>query len=245
MNPLSPEGIREDVVPPSQTIDSNSIQLEGSWKGLLLEEFQQPYMQKLKAFLREEYSRGKTIYPKGNEYFAALNSTPFNEVKVVILGQDPYHGPGQAHGLCFSVRQGVEPPPSLKNIFRELREDLGLPTPQTGYLAPWAQRGVLLLNAVLTVEQNCAASHQNRGWERFTDRIISLLNERRNHLVFILWGSYAQAKGQFVDGTKHLILRAPHPSPLSASRGFFGSKPFSQANRYLESHGIGPIDWRL
>ncbi len=226
-------------------IDGAGIKLEESWKNLLLDEFKKPYMLQLKQFLSEEYRQGKVIYPKGNEYFAALDFTQFEQVKIVILGQDPYHGPGQAHGLCFSVREGIAQPPSLINIFKELERDLGVPRSKTGYLVPWAKQGVLLLNAVLTVEQNLAASHGNRGWERFTDQIVALLNEKREHLVFILWGSYAQEKGQFIDTKKHLVLKAPHPSPLSASRGFFGSRPFSQANAYLESKGFSAIDWRL
>lgn len=222
-----------------------NVKLEESWKRVLAQEFTQPYMVELKNFLRGELARQRIIFPKGSEYFAALNLTPFNAVKVVMLGQDPYHGPNQAHGLCFSVRPGVEPPPSLKNIYTELRADLGIETPQHGFLEAWAQQGVLLLNSVLTVEQARAGSHANRGWELFTDRIISLLNAEREHLAFVLWGSYAQRKGQFIDRSRHLVITSPHPSPLSADRGFFGSRPFSRINGYFAKHGISEIDWRL
>lgn len=223
----------------------NPIQLDESWKNLLGDEFEKPYMIKLKEFLRSELAAGKVIYPRGTEYFQALNSTPFEQVEVVILGQDPYHGPGQAHGLCFSVRPGVAIPPSLVNIYAELKQDLGTSPPRHGYLQAWADRGVLLLNTVLTVEKGQAASHSKKGWEQFTDRIVELLNEKREHLVFFLWGSHAQAKGRAIDRTRHLVLEAPHPSPLSAHRGFFGSRPFSQANAYLQAHGRAPIDWQL
>lgn len=202
-------------------------------------------MRKLKNFLTAEYQAGKTIYPRGEEYFAALNLTPFDKVKVVIVGQDPYHGPGQAHGLCFSVHDGVRLPPSLQNIFKELHADLGVKIPQSGSLKKWAEQGVLLLNAVLTVEDGKAASHQGRGWEEFTDKIIHVLNEEKESLVFILWGSYAQKKAAFVDRKKHLVLESVHPSPLSAHRGFFGTKPFSKTNAYLRSKGLGEIDWTL
>jgi uracil-DNA glycosylase len=221
------------------------IALEDSWKSRLLEEFQKPYMQKLKTFLKSEKQKKKIIYPPGPEIFTALNSTPFEDVRVVILGQDPYHGPGQAHGLSFSVKDGVPFPPSLQNILKELHNDLGYPMPKSGNLIKWAKHGVLLLNASLTVEQGKPMSHQNAGWEQFTDKIIHLLNEEREHLVFILWGSFAQKKAQFVDRKKHLVIASPHPSPLSAHRGFFGSKPFSKANAYLKSHGMKPIDWDL
>ena len=185
------------------------------------------------------------IFPKGSEYFSALNATTFENVKVVILGQDPYHGPGQAHGLSFSVKPGVPLPPSLKNIYKELHGDLGLPLPKTGYLKPWADQGVLLLNATLSVEQGQAGSHQGKGWEEFTDEVIRQLNEHGEHIVFLLWGSYAQKKGAGIDPKKHLVLKAPHPSPLSAHRGFLGCKHFSKTNEYLRAHGKEPIDWSL
>ena len=224
---------------------AEQIKLEESWKKRLQGEFEAPYMEKLRAFLLKEKSEHKTIFPMGSEYFAALNMTPFDKVKVVILGQDPYHGPGQAHGLSFSVRQGVAPPPSLVNIYKELESDLGIPRPSHGLLEGWAQQGVLLLNSVLTVESGRAASHQGQGWELFTDRIIHVLAEEREHLVFVLWGAYAHKKGAFIDRGKHLVLESPHPSPLSSHRGFFGSKPFSKINRYLSARGEVPIRWQL
>lgn len=221
------------------------IKLEPSWLALLKDEFEQAYMQALKKFLITQKQQDKVIYPASDLIFNALNTTPFDSVKVVILGQDPYHGPNQAHGLCFSVLPDVRLPPSLLNIFKELQQDLGLAIPAHGYLQSWAEQGVLLLNATLTVEQNQAGSHQKRGWEQFTDRAIQLLNEQREGLVFLLWGSYAQKKGQLIDNQKHLVLKAPHPSPLSAHRGFFGTRHFSKANAYLQQQGITPIDWRL
>ena len=221
------------------------IKLEPSWKALLQDEFQQPYMLALRQFLRDQKAAGKTIYPPGPDIFNALNSTPFNQVRVVILWQDPYHGPGQAHGLCFSVQKGVAVPPSLKNIYKELNRDLGLKLPAHGNLSHWAQQGVLLLNAVLTVEAGNAGAHQNKGWERFTDKIVALLNQRREHLVFMLWGSYAQKKGAIIDRSKHLVLQSAHPSPLSAHRGFLGNSHFSSANDYLQSHQLPPIDWQI
>ncbi|WP_252180469.1 uracil-DNA glycosylase [Endozoicomonas sp. 4G] len=221
------------------------IRLEPSWKTHLRDEFDKEYMQVLRSFLMSEKAAGKTIYPKGSEYFRAMDLTPFEQVKVVILGQDPYHGPGQAHGLCFSVRPDVRIPPSLVNMYKELQNDLGIPPAQHGCLEHWAEQGVLLLNSVLTVEHKQAASHQKRGWEQFTDKVIAELNSKREGLVFILWGSYAQRKGQFIDRSKHLVLQAVHPSPLSAHRGFFGSRPFSQTNDYLVSKGLQPIDWQL
>lgn len=219
------------------------IKLEPGWKQRLLAQFQQPYMQQLRTFLQEQKELGKTIFPKGNEYFSAFNLTPFENVKVVILGQDPYHGPNQAHGLCFSVRPGVAFPPSLVNIFKELQRDLNIPFPNHGNLTHWAEQGVLLLNAVLTVEQGKAAAHQGKGWEQFTDAVIRELNEHREGIVFMLWGSYAQKKGQFIDRKKHCVLLAPHPSPLSAHRGFIGCGHFSKANAYLEKRGLTPVDW--
>lgn len=221
------------------------IRLESSWKELLREEFDKDYMVELRRFLKSRKAQGKQIYPPGDQIFNALNSTPFDEVKVVIIGQDPYHGPGQAHGLCFSVQPGVAPPPSLRNIYREIENDLGISMGRNGCLQPWAEQGVLLLNAVLTVEAGEAGAHQNRGWERFTDRVIELLNEKRRHLVFMLWGSYAQRKGKIIDRDRHLVLQSPHPSPLSASRGFFGNRHFSRANEYLEKHDRTPIDWQI
>ncbi|MBO9481581.1 MULTISPECIES: uracil-DNA glycosylase [Gammaproteobacteria] len=221
------------------------IKLEPSWKAMLQDEFTKEYMQTLRSFLQHEKAQGKMIYPRGAEYFRALDLTPFAQVKVVILGQDPYHGPGQAHGLSFSVRPKIVIPPSLVNMYKELESDLGIPPANHGFLEHWAHQGVLLLNSVLTVEHKQAASHQGRGWETFTDRIVAALNEQREHIVFILWGSYAQKKGRFIDTGKHLVLTSVHPSPLSAYRGFFGSRPFSRSNDYLVSHGIQPIDWRL
>lgn len=225
--------------------DSQRIKLEPSWKAALGEEFGQAYMRQLGEFLRREKAAGKTIFPPGALIFNALDSTPLDQVKVVILGQDPYHGPGQAHGLCFSVQPGVPAPPSLQNIFKELHRDLNLPIPRHGCLQSWAEQGVLLLNTSLTVEQGRAASHAKVGWQRFTDRIIHVVNERRPHLVFLLWGAHAQSKQALIDPIKHLILRSPHPSPLSAHRGFIGNGHFSRANQFLVQHGMTPIDWRL
>lgn len=223
----------------------SEVKLDSSWKNHLVGEFASERMVRLKSFLQSEYKTGKKIYPRGDEYFAALNLTPFDKVKVVIVGQDPYHGPGQAHGLCFSVRDGVRFPPSLQNIFKELHSDVGVPIPKSGSLTKWAEQGVLLLNAVLTVEEGKAAAHQGRGWEEFTDKIIHVLNEQKENLVFILWGSYAQKKAAFVDRKKHYVIEAVHPSPLSAHRGFFGTKPFSKTNAYLRSKGIAEINWDL
>lgn len=221
------------------------INLHESWRGPLQPQFDAPYMSVLKAFLTDEKAAGKSIYPKGSEWFAALDATPLEQVRVVILGQDPYHGEGQAHGLCFSVQHGVRPPPSLMNIYKEMKTDLGIDPPKHGHLSSWAEQGVLLLNSVLTVEAHKAASHQGKGWERFTDEIIRLVNDQPHPVVFILWGSYAQKKAAFVDQSKHLVLKSVHPSPLSAHNGFLGSKPFSQANAFLKSKGRGEIDWRL
>jgi uracil-DNA glycosylase len=223
----------------------DSVKLEESWRQKLLPEFSNAYMTQLKAFLLEQKQAGKHIFPKGNEYFRALDLTPLGKVKVVILGQDPYHGYGQAHGLCFSVRPGVRTPPSLVNIYKELQSDLGISPVRHGFLESWAQQGVLLLNSVLTVEEARAASHQGQGWEKFTDAVIRVVNDECEHVVFMLWGSYAQKKAAFVDRNRHLVLKAPHPSPLSAHNGFFGSRHFSQANDYLVSHGRTPVEWVL
>lgn len=223
----------------------SQLKLENSWKEKLQCEFDLIYMQNLKKFLKTRLQEKAEIFPKGDHYFAALNATKFDQVKVVILGQDPYHGPGQAHGLSFSVPVGVDIPPSLQNIFKELKEDLHLPIPRSGYLQKWADQGVLLLNSVLTVESGKPGSHQGQGWETFTDKIVSLLNEERQNLVFVLWGAYAQKKGTIINSEKHLVLRSAHPSPLSSYRGFFGSRPFSKINEYLVSTQQSPIDWSL
>jgi len=219
--------------------------LEPGWLTQLAPEFEQPYMQQLREFLVERKAQQRVIYPHSADCFNALNLTPLDRVKVVILGQDPYHGPDQAHGLCFSVKPGVRIPPSLLNIYKELGSDLGVQPVSHGYLEFWARQGVLLLNAVLTVEQGQANSHQGRGWEQFTDRVIQLVNEQCHNVVFMLWGSYAQKKGGFIDPQRHCVLKAPHPSPLSAHRGFLGCRHFSAANRYLEEHGRGAINWQL
>ena len=226
-------------------MSQRSVQLEPQWLSHLQPEFEQDYMRHLSEFLRSEKSAGKRIYPQGSHIFAALNTTPLDKVEVVILGQDPYHGPNQAHGLCFSVPAGVAIPPSLQNIYQELSTDLGCTIPGHGNLTNWAEQGVLLLNSVLTVEHGRAASHQGKGWERFTERIVDVLNRQSEHLVFMLWGAYAQRKGQNIDRSRHLVLQAPHPSPLSAHRGFFGCRHFSQANQYLQQHGKSPIDWQI
>jgi uracil-DNA glycosylase len=221
------------------------VTLHESWKAPLQAEFDAPYMAALKDFLVGERDKGKRIFPKGSEWFHALDVTPLERVRVVILGQDPYHGEGQAHGLCFSVKPGVRPPPSLINIYKEMQDDLGLKPPSHGNLEAWARQGVLLLNAVLTVEAGLAASHQGKGWERFTDAVIRLVNDQPRPVVFILWGSYAQRKASFVDRQRHLVLASAHPSPLSAHNGFFGSRPFSKANEFLIANGQDPIDWSL
>jgi len=218
--------------------------IEEGWKEVLMEEFQSPYFSSLKEFLVEE-KRTFNVFPPGNLIFNAFAHTPFDRVKVVILGQDPYHGRGQAHGLCFSVPGGVPQPPSLVNIFKELHSDLGVPIPAHGNLEPWADQGVLLINATLTVRENQAGSHQNRGWERFTNRVIEKTSEMKNGVVFLLWGRYAQAKEGLIDGNRHLVLKAAHPSPLSAYNGFFGCRHFSRTNEYLEQQGKERIDWRL
>jgi uracil-DNA glycosylase len=219
--------------------------LEASWHARLGDYLKCPEMQALAAYLRAEIAAGKRIYPPGPEIFAAFRHAPFEAVRVVILGQDPYHGPGQAHGLCFSVRPGVRVPPSLENIFKEIQRDLGIPRPDHGCLTPWADRGVLLLNSVLTVEEGRAAAHQGKGWEGLTDAAIDVLNREREGLVFLLWGAYAQRKGQLIDNDRHCVLSSVHPSPLSAHRGFIGCSHFSAGNRYLESRGQPPMDWSL
>ena len=223
----------------------SETQLEESWLKKLEPEFQKPYMRDLRSFLKKQKEQKKNIYPKGEEFFAALNLTPLDKVKVVIIGQDPYHGPGQAHGLCFSVKKDVRIPPSLVNIYKELKDDMGLTPPDHGFLEDWAKEGVLLLNNVLTVEHGKAGSHHGQGWEVFTDKIIQVLNEKKENLVFILWGSPAQKKAAAVDPKKHFILKSVHPSPLSSYRGFFGSKPFSQTNKFLKAKGLREIDWKI
>lgn len=220
-----------------------NVQIEESWKERLQGEFEKPYFKELTDFVREEY-RQRVVYPPGNLIFNAFNLCPFDRVKVVLIGQDPYHGPGQAQGLCFSVNDGIKFPPSLVNIFKELESDLGIATPQSGSLVHWAEQGVFLLNATLTVREHEAGSHQNRGWETFTDAVIRCLATEKEHLVFILWGGYAQRKGAFIDRSRHLVIASPHPSPLSAYHGFFGTKPFSRTNDYLKANGIEPIDWQ-
>lgn len=218
------------------------VKIEESWKACLQEEFDKSYFKKLTEFVRKEYT-DKTVYPPAKLIFNAFDRCPFHAVKVVIVGQDPYHEPGQAHGLCFSVNNGVSLPPSLQNIYKEIQQDLGKQIPQSGNLERWATQGVLLLNATLTVQAHRAGSHQGKGWEEFTDAVIRHLATEREHLVFILWGAYAQRKGESIDANKHLILKSPHPSPLSAHRGFFGNKHFSRANDYLKAYGRQPIDW--
>ncbi len=226
-------------------MSDGAVKLEPSWKARIGDYLRRPDMQALSAFLRAQKQAGKHIYPPGPEIFAAFEHTPFDAVRVVILGQDPYHGAGQAHGLCFSVRPGVRVPPSLDNIFKEIQRDLGIARPAHGCLTAWADRGVLLLNSVLTVEEGRAGAHANRGWEGFTDAAVDVLNCEREGLVFLLWGSYAQRKGQLIDGHRHCVLRTVHPSPLSAHRGFLGCGHFSATNRYLASQGRQPIDWSL
>ena len=227
------------------TVRGKKIDLHASWLAHLGSEFDQPYMQQLKQFLIAEKQAGKVIYPDSKNIFNAFNFTPLDHVKVVILGQDPYHGAGQAHGLCFSVQPGIKPPPSLQNMFKELRRDLGFSIPAHGCLQAWANQGVLLLNATLTVEQARAGFHQGQGWEIFTDKAIQLVNQQCEGVVFLLWGSYAQKKAAFIDPRKHLVLKAPHPSPLSAHRGFIGCGHFSAANQYLQAHSKSPIDWQI
>ncbi len=219
------------------------VRIEPSWKEHLAHEFEEPYFTELTAFVKEAYD-ARTIYPHPKDIFRAFELTPFDAVKVVILGQDPYHGPKQAHGLAFSVTEGVRNPPSLQNIFKEIASDIGQMPQESGDLTRWAAQGVLLLNATLTVEAGKAGSHQDRGWERFTDAVIRTLSDEREHLVFILWGNYARSKKPLIDTAKHCIIESPHPSPFSAANGFYGSKPFSKANEYLAAHGETPIDWR-
>jgi uracil-DNA glycosylase len=222
-----------------------NVQMEAGWKKVLEAEFSKPYFLQIVHFLKTEKILGKTIYPPGSQIFNAFEMSPFEKTKLVILGQDPYHGPGQAHGLCFSVPDGVRPPPSLQNIFRELNTDTGMPIPQTGNLTPWARQGVLLLNAYLTVLANAPASHSQVGWGEFTDTVIHKLSDLKNNLVFLLWGKFAQEKQSLIDETKHYVLKAAHPSPFSADKGFFGCRHFSKANTYLMKNGIDPIDWKL
>jgi uracil-DNA glycosylase len=223
----------------------DSVKLHDSWRQPLQSEFDAPYMADLKAFLVAEKAAGKRIFPKGSEWFRALDLTPLGQVRVVILGQDPYHGPDQAHGLCFSVQPGVRIPPSLVNIYKELSADLGIAPAKHGFLEHWARQGVLLLNAVLTVEMAQAASHQGKGWEKFTDAVIGRVNAQDRPVVFLLWGNYAQKKAAFVDTSRHLVLKAAHPSPLSAHNGFHGCRHFSQANAYLQGKGLAAIEWTL
>ena len=218
------------------------VKIEPTWKTVLSREFEQSYFNELVAFVKNEYQT-KRIYPPGKEIFNAFNLCPFDQIKVVIIGQDPYHGPQQAHGLCFSVKDRVDFPPSLRNIFKEIQNDLGVPVPKSGDLTRWAQQGVLLLNATLTVRAHQAGSHQNKGWETFTDAAIKAVSDQKENVVFLLWGAYAQRKGQVIDKTKHLVLESVHPSPLSASRGFFGNHHFSKANNYLAANGKTPIEW--
>lgn len=234
-----------ELLDQADTVQQDRVQLEPSWKQRLSGEFEKDYMSQLREFLVSEKKSGKVIYPKGDEYFNAFNLTPFEKVKVVIIGQDPYHGPNQAHGLCFSVQPGIPFPPSLRNIFKEINDELGLPVPSHGCLTHWAEQGVLLLNAVLTVEQSKAAAHQGKGWETFTDAVIHKVNDELENVVFLLWGSYAQKKGSFIDQSKHCVLKSPHPSPLSAHRGFFGNGHFKKCNDYLQSKGLEPIDWSV
>lgn len=223
----------------------NPANIHSSWRSVLQHEFGKPYMTALNHYLKREQTAGKAIFPPSPQLFNAFHATPFKQVKIVVLGQDPYHGRGQAHGLCFSVLPGMRIPPSLRNIYKELESDLGTASATHGCLQPWAEQGVLLLNAVLTVEEGHAGAHQGQGWEFFTDAVIHALAEQRKGLVFVLWGAQAQKKGAFIDSQRHLVLRAPHPSPFSAHRGFFGSKPFSEANRWLQSRTQEPINWAL
>ena len=222
-----------------------NVQMEAGWKKVLEAEFSKPYFLQIVHFLKTEKILGKIIYPPGSQIFNAFEMCPFEKTRLVILGQDPYHGPGQAHGLCFSVPDGVRPPPSLQNIFKELNTDVGMPVPQTGNLTPWARQGVLLLNAYLTVQANTPASHSQVGWGEFTDTVIRKLSDLRKNLVFLLWGKFTQEKQSLIDETKHYVLKAAHPSPFSADKGFFGCRHFSKANTYLMKNGMDPIDWKL
>lgn len=224
---------------------ATQVKIEESWKAVLQDEFNKPYFKQIIEHLKTEKAQGKTIYPAGPNIFHAFEATPFDMVKVVILGQDPYHNPKQAHGLSFSVQPGVAPPPSLINIFKELHEDVGMPIPNHGYLEKWARQGVLLLNASLTVRANEPMSHSKIGWEKFTNAVIQKVSEGKEHVVFMLWGKFAQQKAELIDGKKHYLLKSAHPSPLSANSGFFGNRHFSKANHYLMQHGIDPIDWAL
>lgn len=224
---------------------SDSVQIEQGWKEALQGEFSQQYFADIKKFIVDQKNSGKQVFPPGSLIFNAFNLTPFDKVEVVILGQDPYHGPGQAHGLSFSVPQGIKPPPSLVNIYKELKADLGIDPPPHGNLEAWAHQGVMLLNAFLTVNAHEAASHQKAGWETFTDAVIKTISDRKDNVVFILWGKFAQQKEVLIDKTRHLVIKSAHPSPFSADAGFFGSRPFSKANAYLREHGRKEIDWRL
>jgi len=232
-------------MPTIAIMNPEKIKIEPEWKEKLLLEFGEPYMADLKDFLRKEAAKGKTIYPRGQEIFNAFNLTPYSKVKVVIIGQDPYHGPGQAHGLCFSVADGVRPPPSLQNIFKEMKEDLGFTPAKSGNLQSWAEQGVLLLNTSLTVEKGMAGSHRGKGWEKFTDKVIEMLSQREDPIVFILWGAMAQGKEKLIRMPPHAIIKSAHPSPLSAYNGFFGSKPFSRTNALLKKWGKQEINWQL
>jgi len=225
-----------------QKHNTMDVKIEESWKAVLQNDFEKPYFAELIRFVKSEY-REQQIYPPGNLIFNAFNLCPFNNIRVVIIGQDPYHGPGQAHGLCFSVLPGVEFPPSLRNIFKEIQQDIGSPIPANGDLTRWATQGVFLLNATLTVRAHLAGSHQRKGWETFTNEVIRIISQQKENVVFLLWGAYAQQKAEIIDSTKHLVLESVHPSPLSASRGFFGNHHFSRANQFLESKGLSPIAW--
>ena len=224
---------------------SEAVNIDPSWREALSNEFKQDYFAQIKQFVMNEKQKGKRIYPPGSLIFHAFDLTPFERIRVVLLGQDPYHGAGQAHGLCFSVQLGVKPPPSLVNIYKEMKTDLGLDIPTHGCLEAWARQGVLMLNAVLTVNESEPASHKNAGWENFTDSVIRTISERKEHIVFILWGKFAQQKEVLIDKTKHLVIKSAHPSPFSADAGFFGSKPFSKTNQYLKENGQGEIDWKI
>lgn len=229
----------------SQSLNLEKYLTDPSWKKVLKKEFSSDYMKELSSFLFSEQEKGVVIFPPIKEVFSAFNLTPLNKTKVVIIGQDPYHRKDQAHGLCFSVKKGIKIPPSLKNIYKELHTDLGITIPEHGYLVEWAKEGVLMINAVLTVEEGKPGSHHKKGWEQFTDKVISILNSEKENLVFILWGAPAQKKGRKIDTKRHLVIKSPHPSPLSSYRGFFGSKPFSQTNAYLEKKGLAPVDWNI